>query len=112
MESKVFDFEYVDGITLEQYADFGILPKFYADGVSQIFVQNGVVNILFYQNTGVTGSNSEIASAVFKASIPVSASLELVKGIQSMLSVESSETKAEKPIETDTPILPLGYSIA
>lgn len=112
MESKIFDFENVDGVTLEQYADFGALPKFYADGVSQIFVQNGVVNILFYQNTGVTGANSEIASAVFKASIPISASLELANGIQSMLSVENSETKAEQPIETDTPIPPLGPRIA
>ena len=112
MESKIFDFENADGVTLEQYADFGSLPKFYADGVSQIFVQNGVVNFLFYQSTGVTGANSEIASAVFKASIPIPASLELANGIQSLLKLESSEKKVEPSTETTPTVPPLGDRIA
>ena len=113
MESKIFEFEAGSGITLEQYADFGSLPKIYADGASQIFIQNGIVNILFYQNTGISGTNAEVATAVVKISVPVSASLELASGLQTLIKDASiAEEPAKATVTEENQKSPLGTRIA
>ena len=101
MESKLFNFEGRKSERLEQYADFSNLTNVFADGISQVFFEDSIAHILFYQKTGVRGDNAEICTAVLKLQIP---SAELSNFYQNLQNTSEIEHKEQQKNSSESPV--------